>query len=713
MAGTLVKRVMLKITADDGDTESKLDRITAKADELSRMHPELKVKIDAGAAAAKMALLRKELKDTGKEADRSGGGFRAAAMGLSGFGDSMTLFSADASMGGKMMAGLSLATGLLEPVAAGAIVGVGGIGAAAVTAGAGLGIFGLVAKGVVGKVEAADQAGKHLTGSLGYLQTALGGAKSEWSKFVTAASPGVTSVIAGGLRLLPEALSMMKPFLATVESALKSITGEVGKAAKSPFWQSFDKMLAGHAGGDIKSLGGIIGHIATGLAGIVKAFTPMASTILRGLDHMTAGFAKCGKSLSGHSGFKSLMSEAKEYAPAIGKSLENIGKIASHLVGDMAGTKSLVPIWTKLLPPITGILDKLVKANPAMVQFGLYALGAGDGLAKIGKGISGISNGISGLQSAAGLVKTLGIKMGLLKDASAEAAVATDEEAGAQDALDGAMDANPIGLIVIAVAAVALGIIELTKHSKAFRVFWIDAWKVIKSAALDAWHFLDNDVIHPIEHGIAHVVDWVKDHWKLLATIIGTILLGPIGGLVIYVATHWKQISSLTERLVGDVVRFFEGIPHFLASLPGKLLTIGKNIVMGLVHGIESMFGAVGGAVKHLADLVPKGLSDVLHMLSPSKVTHYHGQMIGQGLINGMDSMHGAVTAAAARMARAAGLPGTASGYGGAGAGRPLQLELKVSVAPGSDAGLMEKLIHSLRYEVRVKGGQVQTVLGH
>jgi len=160
-------------------------------------------------------------------------------------------------------------------------------------------------------------------------------------------------------------------------------------------------------------------------------------------------------------------------------------------------------------------------------------------------------------------------------------------------------------------------------------------------------------------------------------------------------------------------VRFFEGIPHFLASLPGKLLTIGKNIVMGLVHGIESMFGAVGGAVKHLADLVPKGLSDVLHMLSPSKVTHYHGQMIGQGLINGMDSMHGAVTAAAARMARAAGLPGTASGYGGAGAGRPLQLELKVSVAPGSDAGLMEKLIHSLRYEVRVKGGQVQTVLGH
>ena len=700
----LVKKVTLKITADDGDTEVKLDDITRKADELAAKHPELKVKIDAGAAAAKMALLRKEMKDTSKEADRSGGGFRAAAMGLSGFGDSMKLFSADSSMAGKMMAGLSLATGLLEPVAAGAIVGGGGLGAAAVATGAGLGIFGLVAKGVVSKVEAADTANKHLTGSLGQLQAGLGQAKSQWSAFVTAASPGVTSVIAGGLRLLPEALSLMKPFLAPVESALRSITSEVGKAAKSPFWQSFDKILAGHAGGDIKSLGGIIGHIATGLAGIVKAFTPMASTILRGLDHMTAGFAKWGKSLSGHSGFKALMSEAKEYAPAIGKSLENIGKIAGHLVGDMAGTKSLVPIWTKLLPPITGILDKLVKANPAMVQFGLYALGAGDGLAKIGKGISGISNGITGLKSAAGLVQTLGVKMGLLKDASAEAAVATDEEAGAQDALDGAMDANPIGLVVIAVAAVALGIVELTKHSKAFRVFWKDAWKDIKTAALDAWHFLDKSVLHPIEDGIAHVVDWVKSHWKLLPAIF----LGPLGIVVTLVLTHWQQISSMTSRLVGDVVRFFEGIPHFLARLPGELFSIGKNIVMGLVHGVESMFGAVGSAVSHLAGMIPHALSSVLHIFSPSKVTHWHGEMAGQGLINGMDSMHGAVAAAAARMAKAAGLPGTGR-YGGA-AGPGGQQVVRVEF---DFAGADEAMAKALRQMIRVKGGNVQAVLGH
>ena len=33
MAGTLIKSVMLKIVSNDGDTEAKLDKITAKAED--------------------------------------------------------------------------------------------------------------------------------------------------------------------------------------------------------------------------------------------------------------------------------------------------------------------------------------------------------------------------------------------------------------------------------------------------------------------------------------------------------------------------------------------------------------------------------------------------------------------------------------------------------------------------------------------------------
>src|ERR1700722_1438523 len=62
VSGTLVKRIMVKITADDMDADEKLAAITAKADELSAKNPELKVKIDTAAAAAKMRVFRDELK---------------------------------------------------------------------------------------------------------------------------------------------------------------------------------------------------------------------------------------------------------------------------------------------------------------------------------------------------------------------------------------------------------------------------------------------------------------------------------------------------------------------------------------------------------------------------------------------------------------------------------------------------------------------------
>lgn len=58
---TQVRRVLLQLTTDDGDSEAKLDAINAKTDELSAKHPELKVKIETAAASAKLKVLRDEL----------------------------------------------------------------------------------------------------------------------------------------------------------------------------------------------------------------------------------------------------------------------------------------------------------------------------------------------------------------------------------------------------------------------------------------------------------------------------------------------------------------------------------------------------------------------------------------------------------------------------------------------------------------------------
>lgn len=64
--GTLVRKVLLQLSADDGDTEAKLDAITAKAKELGELHPELQARIDTAAASAKVAVLKQELTDLAK-----------------------------------------------------------------------------------------------------------------------------------------------------------------------------------------------------------------------------------------------------------------------------------------------------------------------------------------------------------------------------------------------------------------------------------------------------------------------------------------------------------------------------------------------------------------------------------------------------------------------------------------------------------------------
>lgn len=68
-SGTLVRKVVMQIAADDMDAEAKLDAISRKADELKAKNPELAVRIETAAASAKVAVLREELKEVSKPVD--------------------------------------------------------------------------------------------------------------------------------------------------------------------------------------------------------------------------------------------------------------------------------------------------------------------------------------------------------------------------------------------------------------------------------------------------------------------------------------------------------------------------------------------------------------------------------------------------------------------------------------------------------------------
>ena len=784
MAGNLVKSVMLKITASDGDTEAKLDKITEKADELARKHPELKVRIDTGAASAKLAVLRRELRDTAKDAEDSKirfGAFGAAVNDLtaglpSGIGE-MSTFQ-------KVIAGLNLATGLAEPLVAGMVVAVGGLSAGLVSAGAGLGVFGVTAKAVWSSVSkqvtavaaaqekiAAGATGKNLIAdnqaiaaslkglNAGQQSLVLGASNAElsWHKFTLGAAAGVSSVLVPALGLVPRALSLMKGFLGPVEAGLRTVVAEVGKGLNSEGFTSFIRMLQANAGPMIGKLATAIGHVVVGIGGILRAFMPVAQQMGSGLDSITAKFAKWGSTLSSHSGFQSLMSMFKTETPMAVHALSQIGSLIKTVVSNMSGlsTFSNSKMLLQALTPVLGLLNKMAKV-PGLVSLVLYLKLATDGGRKLStafKGIqaglgvfkagssalqdfsAGFSNSAAAASSATGAFGTFGgkiasmgssigsfvsgytAKLGTAMAATgtwiAEHAVAAGSfiaenvtMAASATAAFIAENAATLGLVA-GIGALVAGIVYVATH-------WKQTWSAIKTVAADTWHFIDSKLIHPLMAGVGAVVDFVKAHWKILATVIGTMLLGPIAGLAIYVATHWQQIRDLTSRLVGDVTRFFGQLPGkilgVLSPLASGLFSLGKNIVMGLIHGIESAGGALISAAKNLAGQVLGPFKGVLGLFSPSRVMIGHGQNTVRGLIIGMDSMHGPLEAASARMAAAVSGAVTTGGAmrTAGGGGTPIVIEM--SIPHGAAAMLPAEFWTQFKNGIRVRGGDPRIV---
>lgn len=91
----------------------------------------------------------------------------------------------------------------------------------------------------------------------------------------------------------------------------------------------------------------------------------------------------------------------------------------------------------------------------------------------------------------------------------------------AQTLLNVVMTANPIGLIVIAVAALAAGIIYVATQT----TFFQDAWKVMTHGIASAWRWVWNSIIAPIIrfilNGFANMTDGIAGFLRALSNIPG------------------------------------------------------------------------------------------------------------------------------------------------------------------------------------------------
>lgn len=193
----------------------------------------------------------------------------------------------------------------------------------------------------------------------------------------------------------------------------------------------------------------------------------------------------------------------------------------------------------------------------------MFLLGTG-----VGDLASGMANFIVPLIAVGAGLTTMGVGTKL-------AAAGTKVYTGAQWLLNAALTANPIGLIVIGIAALVAGLVIAYKKSETFRRIVDGAFKGVLRAAQGAWN-------------------WVKANWSLLLAII----TGPIGFAVRFVVKNFDAIVTKVKSIPGRIKGAFSGAKDILTGA-------GRAVIDGFTGAIQAKFKDVKDMLGRLTNLLP------------------------------------------------------------------------------------------------------------
>ena len=153
--------------------------------------------------------------------------------------------------------------------------------------------------------------------------------------------------------------------------------------------------------------------------------------------------------------------------------------------------------------------------------------------------------------------------------------------AAAQRVLNAAMNANPIGLVILAITALVAGFTYLWQNCEGFRDFWLNLWEKVKSAA-----------------GAA--VSWIKENWQTLLLF----LVNPLAGVFKYCYEHFDGFRETVDKIFAKIRTIFTNFVSALKALPGNIW----NAIVGAVDRVtqwgENLKAKASAAASNLLNKV-------------------------------------------------------------------------------------------------------------
>ena len=359
--------------------------------------------------------------------------------------------------------------------------------------------------------------------------------------------------------------------------------------------------VAKEAASSTKTMEGALGNLEAAITGgLTDAFNLFKPTVTGALTEAAdsvsefaakaTGLKQFTDSISKTGAFQSLTDTVKAVGGALGSMGQAFSDIATTIAPGLQGLSDAGSIGTQLGDAFNGaagiiqaVADKLtqfgdwVSANAEPIAGALVAIGGGLAAFKVASAISAVVSALQGFSIAATAAEV------------------------AQWALNVAMNANPIMIVVTAIGALVTALV---------------------------WFFTQTETGRNI--------------WSQFTAFMGNCVNNIIGffqSLPGRIGAFFQNAAQGAQNAWNGVVGFFSSIPgrilSALGNVGGLLVNAGKSIIDGFLRGLKSAWDGVTGFVGGIADWITSHKGPISYdrrLLIP------HGKAIMAGFAQGLET---------------------------------------------------------------------------
>ncbi len=216
--------------------------------------------------------------------------------------------------------------------------------------------------------------------------------------------------------------------------------------------------------------------------------------------------------------------------------------------------------------------------------------------------------------------------------------------------LGAVLAANPIGLIVTAIAALVAAFIYLWNNCEEFRQFWIDLWEGIKGVFNSVVEWFDQaiqDVISffkSLPTKIGEFLDELVNWFATLPERIAYWLGFAVGKVVQWTTDVWNHLKEAIPQIISDIGTWFSELPgriwEWLVEAFNRIVQWAVDIYSKSKDAITNFLKAIVEGLKKLPGKFKEWFTNALNYLKSLPTTLFNiGVDIFTGLWNGLKSI--------------------------------------------------------------------------